>query len=138
MIHNRPLPKNCYKVSVDKSLQDAACIPEIGGNGFKTVTEAVGGFYAWPKEKVILEDQVHTHVFYQPIYTCIYNFSYSIQYLIHPACCFLQATPPSSIQMISEHNKVPPKLTGKRTCVSIEAVKSEAAQKMKTQKSLDY
>jgi hypothetical protein len=63
------------------------------------------------------------------------DFSYLIQYLIHPAFCFLQATPPpSTIQMISEHNKVPPKLTGKRNYVSIEAMKSEAAQKIKTKK----
>lgn len=78
----------------------------------------------------------YMHVFYQPTY--IYNFSYLIQYLIHPAFCFLQATPPSTIQMISEHNKVPPKLTGKRNYVSIEAMKSEAAQKIKTKKSLNY
>lgn len=81
MIHNRLLPKNCYKVSVDKSLQDAACIPEIGGNGFKTVKEVCGGFVAWPKEKVILDDQVHTHVFYQPIYIYVYIISH-IQYSI--------------------------------------------------------
>jgi hypothetical protein len=47
-------------VSIYKSLQDVACIPDVGGNGFKTVMHAVGGFYTWPKEQVILEDQVHT------------------------------------------------------------------------------
>ena len=62
MVHNKPLPKDCYKVSIDKSLQGAACIPDVGGNGFKTVMKAVGGFYAWPKEQVILEDQVHTSI----------------------------------------------------------------------------
>ncbi|GJX87453.1 hypothetical protein Tco_0339467 [Tanacetum coccineum] len=42
MLHNKELPKDCYKVSVDKSLVDAACIPNIGNNGFKTVKDAVG------------------------------------------------------------------------------------------------
>ncbi|GKB29518.1 NAC domain-containing protein 7-like protein [Tanacetum coccineum] len=32
---------DCYKVSVDKSLVDAACIPDVGNNDFKTVKDAV-------------------------------------------------------------------------------------------------
>ncbi|GJV88321.1 hypothetical protein Tco_1532259 [Tanacetum coccineum] len=28
MLHNKELPKDCYKVSIDKSLVDAACIPD--------------------------------------------------------------------------------------------------------------
>ncbi|GJW89391.1 hypothetical protein Tco_0164731 [Tanacetum coccineum] len=42
MLHNKELLKDCYKVSVDKSLVDAACIPDVGNNGFKTVKDAVG------------------------------------------------------------------------------------------------
>ncbi|GKA00039.1 hypothetical protein Tco_0672589 [Tanacetum coccineum] len=48
MLHNKELPKDCYKASVDKSLVDAACIPDVGNNGFKIVKDAVGGFFAWP------------------------------------------------------------------------------------------
>jgi hypothetical protein len=62
MLHNKPLPKDCYRVSIDKSLHDAAFIPDVGGSGFTTVMKALGGFYAWPKEQVILEDQVHTSI----------------------------------------------------------------------------
>lgn len=115
-------------MSIDKSLHDAAFIPDVGGNGFTTVMKALGGFYAWPKEQVILEDEVHTCIcFINLLYIYIYNFSYLIQYLIHPAFCFLQATPPpSTIQMISEHNKDPPKITGKRNYVSLKAMQSEA------------
>ncbi|GKC24577.1 hypothetical protein Tco_1026727 [Tanacetum coccineum] len=32
--------RDCYKVSVDKSLVDAACIPDVGNNVFKTVKDA--------------------------------------------------------------------------------------------------
>ncbi|GKB56357.1 alpha/beta hydrolases superfamily protein [Tanacetum coccineum] len=55
MLHNKELLKDCYKVSVDKSLVDAACIPDVGNNGFKTVKDAVGGFFAWPKNQVVLD-----------------------------------------------------------------------------------
>ncbi|GJY95320.1 hypothetical protein Tco_0511681 [Tanacetum coccineum] len=55
MLHNKELPKDCYKVSVDKSLVDAACIPDVGNNGFKTVKDAVGGFFAWPKDLVVFD-----------------------------------------------------------------------------------
>ncbi|GKB93667.1 hypothetical protein Tco_0979804 [Tanacetum coccineum] len=55
ILHNKELPKDCYKVSVDKSLVDAACIPDVGNNGFKTVKEAVGGFFAWPKDQVVFD-----------------------------------------------------------------------------------
>ncbi|GJZ53344.1 hypothetical protein Tco_0608229 [Tanacetum coccineum] len=49
------LPKDCYKVSIDKSLVDAACIPDVGNNGFKTVKDVVGGFFSWPKNQVVLD-----------------------------------------------------------------------------------
>ncbi|GJT07095.1 hypothetical protein Tco_0841557 [Tanacetum coccineum] len=55
MLHNKELPKDCYKVSIDKSLVDAACIPDVGNNGFKTVKDAVGGFFALPKNQVVLD-----------------------------------------------------------------------------------
>ncbi|GKC51332.1 hypothetical protein Tco_1074077, partial [Tanacetum coccineum] len=47
--------RDCYKVSVDKSLVDAACIPDVENNSFKTVKDAVGGFFAWPKKQVVLD-----------------------------------------------------------------------------------
>ncbi|GKD77404.1 hypothetical protein Tco_1340025, partial [Tanacetum coccineum] len=53
MLHNKELPKDCYKVSIDTSLVDATCIPDVGNNGFKTVKDAVGGFFAWPKNSAV-------------------------------------------------------------------------------------
>ncbi|GJU82436.1 hypothetical protein Tco_1284801, partial [Tanacetum coccineum] len=53
MLHNKALPKDCYKVSIDKSLVDAAFIPDVGSNGCTTVLDAVGGFVAWPKNQVV-------------------------------------------------------------------------------------
>ncbi|GJT36985.1 hypothetical protein Tco_0936850 [Tanacetum coccineum] len=55
MLHNKELPKDCYKVSIDTSLVDAACIPDVRNNGFKTVKDAVGGFFAWPKDQVVFD-----------------------------------------------------------------------------------
>ncbi|GJW64989.1 transposase, Ptta/En/Spm, transposase, Tnp1/En/Spm-like protein [Tanacetum coccineum] len=55
MLHNKELPKDCYKVSIDTYLVDAACIPDVGNNGFKTVKDAVGGFFAWPKDQVVFD-----------------------------------------------------------------------------------
>ncbi|GKA07289.1 transposase, Ptta/En/Spm, transposase, Tnp1/En/Spm-like protein, partial [Tanacetum coccineum] len=55
MLHNKQLLKDCYKVSIDTSLVDAACIPDVGNNGFKTVKDAVGGFFAWPKDQVVFD-----------------------------------------------------------------------------------
>ncbi|GJV08673.1 hypothetical protein Tco_1346329 [Tanacetum coccineum] len=40
MLHNKELPKDCYKVSIDISLVDAACILDVGNNNFKTVKDA--------------------------------------------------------------------------------------------------
>ncbi|GJW79660.1 hypothetical protein Tco_0143635 [Tanacetum coccineum] len=54
MLHNKALPKDCYKVSIDKSLVDAAFILDVGSNGCITVLDAVGGFVAWPKNQVVL------------------------------------------------------------------------------------
>ncbi|GKG11323.1 hypothetical protein Tco_0342723, partial [Tanacetum coccineum] len=55
MFHNKALPKDCYKVSIDKSLVDAAFIPDVGNNGCTTVLEVVGGFVALPKNQVVLD-----------------------------------------------------------------------------------
>ncbi|GKA66099.1 hypothetical protein Tco_0765907 [Tanacetum coccineum] len=55
MLHNKALPKDCYKVSIDKSLVDAAFIPDVGSNGCTTVLDAVGGFVAWPKNQVVFD-----------------------------------------------------------------------------------
>nr|GEZ20900.1 hypothetical protein [Tanacetum cinerariifolium] len=53
MLHNKKLPKDYYKVSVDTSLVDAACIPDVGNNGFKTVKDAAGHFFAWSNDQVV-------------------------------------------------------------------------------------
>ncbi|GJR89169.1 hypothetical protein Tco_0213180 [Tanacetum coccineum] len=58
MLHNQALPDDCYKVSIDSSLVDAACIPDVGNNGLKTVKDGVGGFFAWPKNQVVLDEEV--------------------------------------------------------------------------------
>ncbi|GJW03402.1 hypothetical protein Tco_1562258 [Tanacetum coccineum] len=58
MLHNKGLPKDCYKVSIDTSLVDATCIPDVGNNSFKTVKDAVGGFFAWPKDQVVFDPKV--------------------------------------------------------------------------------
>ncbi|GJR66906.1 transposase, Ptta/En/Spm, transposase, Tnp1/En/Spm-like protein [Tanacetum coccineum] len=55
MLHNKALPKDCYKVSIDKSLVDATFIPDVGSNDCTTVLDAVGGFVAWPKNQVVLD-----------------------------------------------------------------------------------
>ncbi|GKE82927.1 hypothetical protein Tco_1552927 [Tanacetum coccineum] len=55
MLHNKQIPKDCYKVSIDKSLVDSACIPDVGNNGFKRVKDAVGGVFAWPKDQVVFD-----------------------------------------------------------------------------------
>nr|GFC03913.1 hypothetical protein [Tanacetum cinerariifolium] len=45
------------QVSIDSSLVDAACIPDVGNNGLKTVKDDVGGFFAWPKNQVVLDEK---------------------------------------------------------------------------------
>nr|GEZ08715.1 hypothetical protein [Tanacetum cinerariifolium] len=58
MPHNQALPNDCYKVSIDSPLVDAACIPDTGNNGLKTVKDGVGSFFAWPKNQVVLDEEV--------------------------------------------------------------------------------
>ncbi|GJU26676.1 reverse transcriptase domain-containing protein [Tanacetum coccineum] len=41
ILHNQALLNDCYKVSIDSSLVDAACIPDVGNNGLKTVKDGV-------------------------------------------------------------------------------------------------
>nr|GEW06254.1 hypothetical protein [Tanacetum cinerariifolium] len=55
ILHNKELPKDCYKVSIDPSLVDAACIPNVGYNSFKTAKDTVGGFFAWLKDQVVFD-----------------------------------------------------------------------------------
>ena len=74
MLHHKPLPKDCYKVSVDKSLVDAACIPDVGSNGLTTVKDAVRGFYAWPKDQVIFDEKVQKCMCFSNLH--VYKFSY--------------------------------------------------------------
>ena len=67
LLHNRPLPTDCYKVSVDEALVEAAFIPDVGNNESQTVKDAVGSFVAWPKDQVIFLDkdddlQVYTYI----------------------------------------------------------------------------
>nr|GEY14422.1 hypothetical protein [Tanacetum cinerariifolium] len=57
MLHNQALPNDCYKVSIDSSLVDAACTLDVGNNGLKTVKDGVGGFFAWPKNQVVLDEE---------------------------------------------------------------------------------
>ncbi|GKB13796.1 hypothetical protein Tco_0847719 [Tanacetum coccineum] len=54
MLHNQALPNDCYKVSINSSLVDASCIPDVGNNGLKTVKDGVGGFFVWLKNQVVL------------------------------------------------------------------------------------
>ncbi|GJR50369.1 hypothetical protein Tco_1400890 [Tanacetum coccineum] len=37
---------------------DATCIPDVGNNGLETVKDGVGGFFAWPKNQVVLDEEV--------------------------------------------------------------------------------
>nr|GFC18716.1 hypothetical protein [Tanacetum cinerariifolium] len=58
MLHNQELPNDCYKVSIDSSVVDASCIPDVGNNRLKTVKDGIGGFFAWPKNQVVLDEVV--------------------------------------------------------------------------------
>nr|GEW53580.1 hypothetical protein [Tanacetum cinerariifolium] len=58
MLHSQGLPNDCYKVSIDSSLVDAACIPDVGNNGLKIVNDGVGGFFAWLNNQVVLDEEV--------------------------------------------------------------------------------
>ncbi|GJU59618.1 transposase, Ptta/En/Spm, transposase, Tnp1/En/Spm-like protein [Tanacetum coccineum] len=97
MLHNKALPKDCYKVSIDKSLVDATFIP-IGRTVCTTVLD-----------------------------TCLRH------RLLFP----LEATPPSTIQMITGENKTAPKVQTKRknVYVSSDAMQKEANKK-RSQKAL--
>ena len=59
MLHGNRLPSDCYKVSIDESLVDAACLPDVQINPFKTVKDALGTFVAWPKNQVIFHEKVN-------------------------------------------------------------------------------
>ncbi|GJT38626.1 hypothetical protein Tco_0938491 [Tanacetum coccineum] len=106
MLPNKALPKDFYKVSIDKSLVDAAFIPDVENNGCTKVLDAVGGFVVWPKNQVVLDPK---------------------------------ATPPSTIQMITDENKTAPKVQTKRknVYVSSDAMQKEAKIRI-NQKALVY
>ena len=72
MLHNQPLPNDCYRVSIDQSLVDAAFIPAVGNNKTETVIESVGAFCAWPKDQVILDEEVHMCFFNLHIYIILH------------------------------------------------------------------
>ncbi|GJX82636.1 hypothetical protein Tco_0332117 [Tanacetum coccineum] len=77
MLHNQALTNDCYKVSIDSSLVDAACIPDVGNNGLKIVKDGVGGFFAWPKNQVVLDEEVTPPTIIQKISD--YNFAPKLQ-----------------------------------------------------------
>nr|GEU86686.1 hypothetical protein [Tanacetum cinerariifolium] len=77
ILHNQALLNDCYKVSIDSSLVDAACTPDVGNNGLKTVKDGVGGFFAWPKNQVILDEEVTPPITIQKISD--YNFAPKLQ-----------------------------------------------------------
>ncbi|GJY54350.1 nucleotide-binding alpha-beta plait domain-containing protein [Tanacetum coccineum] len=77
MLHNQALPNDCYKVSIDSSLVDAACIPDVGNNGLVTVKDGVGGFFAWLKNQVVLDEEVTPPTTIQKISD--YNFAPKLQ-----------------------------------------------------------
>ncbi|GJY70700.1 hypothetical protein Tco_0474403 [Tanacetum coccineum] len=48
----------CSSFSKLSLLVDAACIPDVGNNGLKIVKDGVGGFFTWPKNQVVLDEEV--------------------------------------------------------------------------------
>ena len=80
MLHHQPLPNDCYKVSIESSIVDAEFIPDVANNGKKTVKEGIGGFLAWPKDQVVIQEEVHIYMCFFNLH--IYNSSYLIQCLI--------------------------------------------------------
>ncbi|GJX01071.1 hypothetical protein Tco_0184984 [Tanacetum coccineum] len=70
MLHNQALPNDCYKVPIDSSLVDATCIPDVGNNGLKTVKDGAGGFFAWPKNQVVLDEEP-SFQYYRDLFTCV-------------------------------------------------------------------
>nr|GEZ47521.1 hypothetical protein [Tanacetum cinerariifolium] len=77
MLHNQALPNDCYKVSIDSSLVDAACLPDVGNNALKIVKDSVGGFFTWPKKQVVLDEEVILPTTIQKISD--YNFAPKLQ-----------------------------------------------------------
>nr|GEU34443.1 hypothetical protein [Tanacetum cinerariifolium] len=77
MLHNQALLNDCYKVSIDSSLVNAACIPDVGNNGLKTVKDYVGGFFSWPKNQVVLDEEVTPPTTIQKISVTILHQNYN-------------------------------------------------------------
>ncbi|GJY19968.1 hypothetical protein Tco_0392534 [Tanacetum coccineum] len=61
MLHIKALPKDFYKVSIDKSLVDAAFIPDVGSNGYAQTILMQRGFVQWPNNQVDLWIQRQHH-----------------------------------------------------------------------------
>ena len=80
MLHNKELSKDCYKVSIDKSLVDATCIPAVANNDFKTVKESESGFIAWPKDQFVFESYICV------LSTYIYTYMYIILHISFNVC----------------------------------------------------
>ena len=70
MLNHKPLPQACYKVSIDKALVGAACIPDIANNGFKTINDVLGCIVAWPKDQVIFFDAEKVYTIAHTNLTC--------------------------------------------------------------------
>ena len=71
---------DCYKVSIESSILDAAFIPDVANNGKRKITEVIGCFLAWPKDLVVMQEEVHIYMCFFNLH--IYNSSYLIQCLI--------------------------------------------------------
>nr|GEX13618.1 retrovirus-related Pol polyprotein from transposon TNT 1-94 [Tanacetum cinerariifolium] len=41
-----------------KTPKSRTCIPDVGNNGLKTVKDGIGGFFAWTKNQVVLDEEV--------------------------------------------------------------------------------
>ncbi|GKB26554.1 hypothetical protein Tco_0865955 [Tanacetum coccineum] len=87
----KKMPKSRMK------LVDAAYIPDVGNNGLKIVNDDVGGFFAWPKNQVVLER--------------------SLTYIV---------TPPTTIQKISDYNSAPKLQSKRKSYVSRETMQRQA------------
>lgn len=61
IIHGKPMPAGCLRVSVDGWIKPDALIPYPVAGVLETVKDAVGSHVAWPKDFIIFRN---TEVFY--------------------------------------------------------------------------
>nr|GEU88507.1 RNA-directed DNA polymerase, eukaryota [Tanacetum cinerariifolium] len=64
-----------FVISIASSLR--SCIPDIRNNGLKTVKDSIGGFFAWLKNQVVLDEEVTPPTTIQKISD--YNFAPKLQ-----------------------------------------------------------